>query len=68
MYLEQISDSMNASGVVPVVVPCHRGVDQKANDISWTAAYVLITQSMSTYYGAAHVASQHWPNRTTPSA
>lgn len=45
LYLQQIVDAQapprpqqgDPGGFVPVVVPCHGGVDAANNDLSWTA-------------------------------
>ena len=62
LFLEQIAaaqahGSPAVDGYVPVVVPCHRGVDAGMNDISWTAGFVMVTRWLLLYYGdvdAAH--------------
>ena len=42
LFLDTIADAQAAGssavdGFVPVVVPCHQGVDAASNDLSWTS-------------------------------
>jgi|EP01047_Picozoa_sp_COSAG01_P074759 hypothetical protein len=43
----QASGSPEVDGFVPVVVPCHQGVDAASNDLSWSAGFVMIARWLS---------------------
>ena len=50
LFVQQIVDAQRTfrggSGAVPVVVPCHGGVDAAANDTSWSAGFVLSARAL----------------------
>lgn len=50
-FLEQVIDGQNATGNVPVTVPCHGGVDATMTDYSWTAGLPRIARWLQEYYG-----------------
>ena len=56
----QASGSAAVDGFVPVVVPCHQGVDAAANDLSWTSGFVLITRWLSLYWGEHGLVGKHF--------
>lgn len=43
--------AQTTEGFVPVVVPCHGGVDSVQRDISWTAGYALVAARALAFYG-----------------
>lgn len=67
LFVDQISSSQasgssDIDGFVPVVVPCHRGVDASQNDLGWTAGYIMITKWLVDFYGSVDVTRRHWPS------
>ena len=59
-FLEQVIDGQNATGNVPVVVPCHGGVDSYSKDYSWTAGLPRISRWLLAYYGDAGEKQVAW--------
>ena len=51
----QAGGAGNTSGFVPVVVPVHQGVDAASNDISWTGAFPVLTDTLDLFYGDAAI-------------
>ena len=54
LFLDTIADAQAAGppavdGFVPVVVPCHQGVDAASNDLSWTSGFVMIARWLRLY-------------------
>jgi hypothetical protein len=47
-------------GFVPVVVPCHQGVDAASNDLSWTSGFVMTARWLRLYYGDQGTVAKHW--------
>eukprot|EP00041_Stephanoeca_diplocostata_P035091 m.1225772 g.1225772 ORF g.1225772 m.1225772 type:complete len:1068 (-) comp24635_c0_seq1:2136-5339(-) len=68
LFLRQIIDaqappsSHTRGGFVPVVVPCHGGVDAAENDLSWTAGFPLIARWLVEYYGDTETVRPLWNN------
>ena len=56
----QLADNATRQGFVPVVVPCHGGVDARSNDLSWSSAFVLIVDWLVTFYDALPTAARYW--------
>ena len=49
-----------SDGFVPVVVPCHKGVDAASNDLSWTAGFAMISRWLVRHYGDHSFAEAHF--------
>eukprot|EP01052_Picozoa_sp_SAG31_P008995 SAG31_NODE_464_length_15318_cov_17.930876_8_plen_365_part_00 len=47
-------------GFVPVVVPCHQGVDAASNDLSWTSGFVMTARLLGLYYGDHSTLVRHY--------
>ena len=65
LFLDTIADAQAAGapavdGFVPVVVPCHQGVDAASNDLSWTSGFVMIARWLRLYYGDEDTVAKHW--------
>lgn len=45
---------------MPVVVPCHQGVDAASNDLSWTSGFVMTARWLRLYYGDQGTVAKHW--------
>ena len=65
LFLDTIADAQAAGpptvdGFVPVVVPCHQGVDAASNDLSWTSGFVMIARWLRLYYGDEDTVVKHW--------
>ena len=50
-FVGQAAAGQAPNGFVPVAVPCHKGVDAAANDLSWTAGFPLGVRSLRRFYG-----------------
>lgn len=48
------------AGFVPVVVPCHQGVDATQNDLSWTSGFLMTVRWLAQHYGDAETVRTHW--------
>ena len=47
-------------GFVPVVVPCHGGVDAASNDLSWTSGFVVASALLRERFGDGATVRRHW--------
>eukprot|EP00051_Salpingoeca_urceolata_P001214 m.39380 g.39380 ORF g.39380 m.39380 type:complete len:1029 (+) comp11266_c0_seq1:188-3274(+) len=58
-YLMLLRDEQNGNGDLPGAAPGHAG--GKITDISWTAAYPLITHWMYKYFNDKRIVEEHYP-------
>ena len=70
LFLRQVADAQapqynSTAGRVPVVMPCHGGVDAQSNDISWTAAFVMIARWLLAYHGDLAIIQELWSGLQT---
>ena len=50
-FVGQALAAQAPNGFVPVVVPCHQGVDAASNDLSWTTGFPMGVHSLRRFYG-----------------
>ena len=60
-FRQSPSTPTHEGGFVPVVVPCHKGVDAASNDLSWTSGFVDVSRVIGLHYGATTTVEELFP-------